>query len=590
MSRFAIESQTINIHGGTGGNGGQAGEQGGCGGDGEGPQMALHYDVHAEYFTVNNRIGTTATQTRDNFRYVNLGDLILYDEIDKQNVVERRPIYHKKTGALIRHVELVVGTRRVYRARIYKCQDPMTVIAYNDSEFEQRRAEVQKAQQYRHPSLAQLFGFTCSAGLNAFIYHDDIMTISQIQKMHAQSTLASLYIKDQMWQQFYAAQSYWKQNTGEDIDYLLGTAWIRLSTGKLCLDIGDGVERCIDIWSSLARHMSAELPSFKLMENELHAKLLCALKLNEFHAMVTFASSHNSSGNLPSSTKTITIPSICITDDRGDFQSHQLLTISFPNHLPPNDIYVGHWNSYLLDNDYVGPWHSGPLHDEIMPTGWTRVEYLDNPELLLLWMPVQLHGENNVMKWWVSQRNYVCKHLQCAIGAEEDYQPLHLITRIDFVCILDTRLDSFTLQGTFMTNAPQHQVYLFLFLPQVELLDGQFTIMNPDDSEKYYWAFDPTGLDRLTHEMAEDIGLPTPQFSVKITGWRGNESTLDMIREFHAAKGFDPDSQDVAIAMGYPLVDIKDIQKWARDLTGKHSADCPDEEDYDEIYYSIGLC
>ncbi|KAF7340340.1 Reverse transcriptase-RNase H-integrase [Mycena venus] len=228
-----------------------------------------------------------------------------------------------------------------------------------------------------------------------------------------------------------------------------------------------------------------------------------------------------------------------------------------------------------------------------MPTGWTRVEYLDNPDqnpyFLEMEAGLDYYYEENVMKWWISQQNYVCKHLQCAIDAN-DRRPLHLITGIDFHCILNTQLDGFTLQGTFMTNAPQHQVYLFLFPPQVELVDGQFIIMNPNDSEKYYWSFDPTGLEQLTHEMAEDIGLLTPQFFVRVIGWKGDESTLDMIREFHAAKGFDPDSQDVAIAMGYPLVDIKDIQKRARDLTGKHFADCPDDEDNEEIYYSIGLC
>ncbi|KAF7340341.1 Reverse transcriptase-RNase H-integrase [Mycena venus] len=543
MSRSAVQSQTINIHGGTGGNGGQGAVRGGSGGKGESPRTYFRYKGNGGSFTItNNLIGTTANQTRGDFRYVNLGDLILLGEIDKQNIVEYLPIHRRRTGAVVDHIKV----------------------------------QVQKAQQYRHPFSAQLFGFTCSAGLNALIYHDDIMTISQIQKMHAQSALASLYTKNQMWQQFYAAYWYWSETTRKEIDDLPGTVWIRLSTGKLCLDIGNGVEQCIDIWGRLAGSTLAELPSFKLMENELHTKLLCALKLDEFHAMVAICGKQNFSYNLPSLTETITLPSICITDDRGDFQSHQFLTIAFSNHPTPNDI-------------YVGPWHSYPLHNEVMPTGWTRVEYLDNPEHLL-WMPVQFNEVNNVIKWWVSQQNYVCKHLQCAIGAKEDYQLLHLITSIDFDCILDTRLNSFTLQGTFMTNAPQHQAYLFLFPPQVELVDGRFTIMNPDDSEKYYWSFDPTGLNRLTREAAEDIGLPTPQFSVRVIGWRGDGSTLDMIREFHAAKGFNPDSQDAAIAMGHPLVDIEDIQKWARDLTGKHSADCPDEEDDDEIYYSIGLC
>jgi hypothetical protein len=72
------------------------------------------------------------------FRIVKLGDLNLLDEISKYNVVERRPVHRKKTGAVVRHVEVVVGTRRIYRARIFGSQDPMTAVVYaDDRQFEQ---------------------------------------------------------------------------------------------------------------------------------------------------------------------------------------------------------------------------------------------------------------------------------------------------------------------------------------------------------------------------------------------------------------------------------------------------------------------
>jgi hypothetical protein len=112
-----------------------------------------------------------------------------------------------------------------------------------------------------------------------------------------------------------------------------------------------------------------------------------------------------------------------------------------------------------------------------------------------------------------------------------------------------------------MTDAPSSKVYLFLFNPQVEVLDGQLTVINPPDAEKYYWAFDPAGLDRLTHEIAEDIGLPTPEFTIVPYGLFLPEVETNLIREFHAAKGFDPESQDIAIAMRYPLVDIEAIKR-----------------------------
>jgi hypothetical protein len=71
------------------------------------------------------------------FRSVNLGDLILYDEIDRQNMVDYLPIHRRRTGVLIRHIEVVVGTQTVYRARIFGSQDPMPVVVHDDAKFEQ---------------------------------------------------------------------------------------------------------------------------------------------------------------------------------------------------------------------------------------------------------------------------------------------------------------------------------------------------------------------------------------------------------------------------------------------------------------------
>jgi hypothetical protein len=71
------------------------------------------------------------------FRVVKLGDLNLLDEIDKQNVVQWHPIHRKKTGVIVRHVKVIVGTRRICRARIFGSQDPMTAVVYNGHSFEQ---------------------------------------------------------------------------------------------------------------------------------------------------------------------------------------------------------------------------------------------------------------------------------------------------------------------------------------------------------------------------------------------------------------------------------------------------------------------
>ncbi|KAJ7930686.1 hypothetical protein B0H13DRAFT_2264055, partial [Mycena leptocephala] len=226
-------------------------------------------------------VSTSVEQSPGEFRVVKLGDLNLLDEIDKHNVVERRPVHHRRTGAVVRHIKVLVGTRRVYRARIFDSQNPMTAVVYNDPQFEQRMAEIKEGPQIRHPHLAQFFGFTCSADLNALIYHDEMMAISQVEKLHAKSALASQYFKHQIMQHLHAAGSYWEEATGKNFFGLPGTAWIRLSTGKLCMDVGYGYES-ITANIHIVPGPFSELSEVKLTENDLGDKLLSILELDEF--------------------------------------------------------------------------------------------------------------------------------------------------------------------------------------------------------------------------------------------------------------------------------------------------------------------
>ncbi|KAJ7794506.1 hypothetical protein B0H13DRAFT_2393379 [Mycena leptocephala] len=95
-------------------------------------------------------VSTTMEQPQGDFRVVKLGDLNLLDEIDKHDVAEWRPVHRKRTGVVVWHVKVVVGTWRVYRAQIFGSQDPMTAAVYaDDRQFEQRMTEMQKGPQLR---------------------------------------------------------------------------------------------------------------------------------------------------------------------------------------------------------------------------------------------------------------------------------------------------------------------------------------------------------------------------------------------------------------------------------------------------------
>ncbi|KAJ6450944.1 hypothetical protein C8R47DRAFT_311804 [Mycena vitilis] len=68
-----------------------------------------------------------------------------------------------------------------------------------------------------------------------------------------------------------------------------------------------------------------------------------------------------------------------------------------------------------------------------------------------------------------------------------------------------------------------------------------------------YWSFDPSGAQRLSMEEAIGLGFPTLQFGTNIWGYHWDDSVYAGVRKFHQAKGFDPDSQDIARHLGYPL-------------------------------------
>jgi hypothetical protein len=158
------------------------------------------------------------------------------------------------------------------------------------------------------------------------------------------------------------ADSYWEETTGEKFYSLPGTAWIRLSTGKLCMDVGNGYESCANTIPFFRPWPRSELPSFKLTANNQGDKLISTLELDEFYSMVAY--SHSPFPTFASSTaESIPFPSICNPYwDRAHSKPNGLHAIPTEKHLTVDDL-------------YIAPWYTGGLPQEVLPTGWTRCAY-----------------------------------------------------------------------------------------------------------------------------------------------------------------------------------------------------------------------
>ncbi|KAJ6565848.1 hypothetical protein DFH09DRAFT_1314633 [Mycena vulgaris] len=71
-----------------------------------------------------------------------------------------------------------------------------------------------------------------------------------------------------------------------------------------------------------------------------------------------------------------------------------------------------------------------------------------------------------------------------------------------------------------------------------------------------YWSLTPSGVDRLSDEVAQDLGFPAIQLEMYARGRSWDVGVYDGIRQFHESKGFCPYSQEVALELGYPPVQL----------------------------------
>ncbi|KAJ6622209.1 hypothetical protein B0H10DRAFT_1732637, partial [Mycena sp. CBHHK59/15] len=68
-----------------------------------------------------------------------------------------------------------------------------------------------------------------------------------------------------------------------------------------------------------------------------------------------------------------------------------------------------------------------------------------------------------------------------------------------------------------------------------------------------YWSLDPSGNEKLSVGEANHLGFPPLVLTMDVFGTSWTEKTYSALCQFHQAKGFDPESQDVAQHLGYPL-------------------------------------
>ncbi|KAJ6485667.1 hypothetical protein C8R45DRAFT_278819 [Mycena sanguinolenta] len=141
---------------------------------------------------------------------------------------------------------------------------------------------------------------------------------------------------------------------------------------------------------------------------------------------------------------------------------------------------------------------------------------------------------NHSVVSWLSQANYIFSQLKI-LSNHRDYVLVNCI--------------QFSLYISVPEHNPPHG-YLFLCSP-TDFETGPASFKWPD--RPAYWSLDPFGRMPLSIEEAISLGFPPIKLSTRVYGMFWDGTVYRGLRKFHEEKGFDPDIQDVARALGCPL-------------------------------------
>ncbi|KAJ6555810.1 hypothetical protein B0H19DRAFT_136683 [Mycena capillaripes] len=313
------------------------------------------------------------------------------------------------------------------------------------------------------------------------------------------------------------------------------TFWIRRSSGQLCMDLVQANDYPTYLNSLPARTQgiySSNAPN-------TDAKIIESLTLEQYHDICYYFLGHVQFTNI----------SIPITLNLGK-------VICCPS---------GNWLedsveiAWLPNTTISSLWWDTPSETakQITEDGWTRLNSSEVSDTnISLYSSIHPHS-------WPSQANHIFNRLQITSNFD-DYV---LIESISFDIVISA--------------SEEEPPAGFLFLcPTDDFQTGPFSFWWPECPA--YWSLDPFGVERLTAEEATELGFPSFRLNTNIFARSWDASVYAGLRQFHKAKGFDPDSQDVARYLGEPLYQLSN----EIDVPFAHVDDedsCAEEDGEDEF-------
>jgi hypothetical protein len=210
------------------------------------------------------------------------------------------------------------------------------------------------------------------------------------------------------------------------------------------------------------------------------------------------------------------------------------------------------------------------LTGKLLDNGWTRYaihiyrarcpsdhEYnsfsIDNERFLVISMKIYCGGVD-----WLSQANHIFGQLHANSNHHNygQFREFGFLVHTEYLFLETVYIHRCDFQLWISLTGPDVPSGYLFFCPREDLQVGPSSLRWPDCPA--YWSCDPDGLDPIDTEEAARLGYLTIELrrEVRFRSWRSHVYTG--LRQFHEAKGLDPDSQELARHLGRPLFKLAD--------------------------------
>ncbi|KAJ6553213.1 hypothetical protein B0H19DRAFT_1377830 [Mycena capillaripes] len=418
----------------------------------------------------------------------------------------------------------------MYSARIHGSNSSMTAILYQGvGAEEQWRKDISRYSGLRHPNLFQLYGILNTPALQAVVFHDDVISAGELLEKYHSSHLPSVFVWACMHQVFWDVVQYVSGLSANFLYWTDCTLWVRRSTGRLCVNLTPPESDPVPLYAPHGMK-EASISLFDLVDD---IEMLTSISLQDYHDVcyLHLFRTHRASIS-PHVSVTIGPVRVFCGPQYGDSSE---IAVS-----PDCGVCDGGW---LVAGPGVerswNPYQSShSLHALVMENGWIRVNSAD--VALEYRRRIEPDGLRFLWSSWLAQANHIFDRLDITSNLN-DYV---LIDIIQYSIVLSESAD----------DLPSG--YLFL-CPLADLQSELPTWFRIPECPAY-WSLDASGAERLSDEEARKHGFPDLVFGMEIMGKSWDSSVYAGLHRLQEAKGFDPCSQEVAIELGYSLVQVSD--------------------------------